>query len=142
MLQFFESKGNRRLELILAIVIFFLGILFLFFKGYFLGTFLSILGLVVSILSIRRQTKNEVVLEVNDDGITFPFRGSKLFVEYNNILKIEKKQMLFTDEVTGSYFVIFLKNRKKPMRVSLPDLGIDEDAIVSILNHELKKRVK
>jgi hypothetical protein len=82
MQQFFESKISRRFDMILAFILLLFGILFLFFKGFLLGFLFSIAGLVVGIISIRKQNKNKAILEINDKGIIFPYKGRPLFVQY------------------------------------------------------------
>jgi hypothetical protein len=142
MQQFFESKISRRFELMLFIILLLFGILFLFFKGFFLGFLFSILGIVGGIFSIRRQNKNKAILEINDKGITFPYKGRPLFIEYNDISKFEKKtDLFFTDGVTGSYFSLSLKSQEKPIKINFPDLGIDEDEIVRVINQALKRHL-
>jgi hypothetical protein len=126
--------------MILAFILLLFGILFLFFKGFLLGFLFSIAGLVVGIISIRKQNKNKAILEINDKGIIFPYKGRPLFVQYNDINNFEKKEdFLFTDGITDTYFILSLKSQEKPIKVNFPDLDISDDEIVRIIHQALKK---
>ena len=142
MLKIFESKSNKKFEIVFMSVMLLSGILLLFFKGYFLGTFICVISLVGGIILIRGFNKNDLVVEISDNGITLPYKGNKLFFKYEDIVKIERKDLpFFPDDISGPSIALFLKSEKKPLIISLPILDVEEGEVIKIINREIKKRL-
>ncbi len=135
-MKIYLSKSVNIISLVISALICAVGLIISFLDEIFYGIWFALVGLIGLIFSIQNIRNRNVIIEVLEDKIRIPIKKELVDIYWDEIIKAETKIASFPSDGTDSYILLFLKDKKEPLKIALPDLTIGEEELVTIINNK------
>ncbi len=135
-IRIYESKRWKFIELVTTISILFLEVLLCYYNDFFIGSYFLILAVFYLVKVIGRLKNHLVIVEYNEETIMLPLKNDQITLRWSDIERAERQFGAFTLGIVLSSVMIYLRSGQV-VKVKLPDLTVDEDELVSIINKKV-----